>query len=89
MSLYLMHTALLVKALNWSSNLTARQLFDNLFQLWVALANDVIQRCRPHTAPQFAYLNLDAVACSSGIHTLRDAFRRANPVIWAVYKWKR
>jgi hypothetical protein len=42
MSLYLMHTALLVKAFDGGSNLAASQLFDNLFQLWIALANDVI-----------------------------------------------
>ena len=32
---------------------------------------------------------LDAVACSSGIHSIRNAFLVLTPAIWAVYKWKR
>ena len=45
---YLMHTALLVKTLDGGSHLAACQLLNDLLQLWIALANDVIQRRRPH-----------------------------------------
>jgi hypothetical protein len=48
-SLYLMHTTLLVKAFYCGSNMAACKLLDNLFQLWITLANDVIQSGRPHT----------------------------------------
>ncbi len=47
-SLYLMHTALLVKTLDGGSHLPSRQLLDNLFQLWNALADDIIQCRCPH-----------------------------------------
>ena len=59
-----MHTALLVKALNCGSNLAARKLLDDLFQLWIALANDVIQRRRPH--PGFLQLR-EWTACFNGL----------------------
>ena len=49
MSLYLMYTALLVKAFNGGSHMSACQLFDYLLQLWIALPNDVIQRRRSHS----------------------------------------
>ena len=48
MSSYLMHTALLVKSLDGGTYLSARQLFYDLPQLWIALPYDVIQRSRPH-----------------------------------------
>jgi hypothetical protein len=51
---YLMHAALLVKTLDGGSHLAACQLLNDLLQLWIALANDVIQCRRPH--PRFLQL---------------------------------
>jgi hypothetical protein len=59
-----MHSALLVKILDSSSNLSTCQLFDDLLQLGVALPNDVIQRGRPH--PCLLKLS-ERTACFNGL----------------------
>ena len=54
MALYLMHSALPVKAFDGGSHLTVRQLFDGSFQLRVALTHDLIELRRAH--PRFLKL---------------------------------
>ena len=44
-----MHSALTVKAVNGSANLTARQLLDSLLQFRVFLAHDFFEPHRPHS----------------------------------------
>ncbi|SEF64934.1 hypothetical protein SAMN05421819_0698 [Bryocella elongata] len=76
-SFHLVYSALLIKTLDGGSHLSACQLFDDMLQLWIELANDVIQCSRPH--PGFLQLR-ERTACFDGL-MLATISNQEHPVV--------